>query len=208
MRKKRPLDRSEKVLRDASLVVIGSEDTYAVQQYFAFFRSTRIQFKALETREGKSSPEHVLARVDEYKEEYDIGDGDQFWLVLDCDHWIASGHIKNLVWVMSECRRKDIRVALSQPCFELWLLLHFDEFPTENDLSRADLERRIRKLVGSYDKTKVYKLPVDNDRVKTAVKRSKDRAPSPDEIPKKPRTGVHCIIEDLVAAGVISVESP
>src|SRR5262249_48220782 len=144
MRKKRPLDRSTSVVRDANLIVIASEDTYAVRQYFDFFRSTRIQFKVLETEEGKSAPEHVLARVDEYMSEYEIGEGDEFWLVLDCDHWINSGHIKNLTRVMQECRKKGIQIALSHPCFELWLLLHFAEFPTENKLTRAQVEKRIR----------------------------------------------------------------
>src|SRR5438270_12150877 len=97
MRKKRPLDRSTNVVRDASLIVIASEDKYAVRQYFDFFRSTKIQFKVLETEDGKSAPEHVLAPLDKYRDEYAIGDGDEFWVVCDCDHWIKSGHIHNLV---------------------------------------------------------------------------------------------------------------
>jgi len=68
------------------LIVIASEDKYAVRQYFEFFRSTKIQFKVLETQDGKSAPEHVLTRLDEYMKEFDIGDGDEFWLVSDCDH--------------------------------------------------------------------------------------------------------------------------
>ena len=206
MRKKRPLDRRTSVVRDAALIVIASEDTHAVRQYFDFFRSTRIQFKVLETDEGKSAPEHVLARISEYMSEYEIGKGDEFWLVLDCDHWVTSGHVKNLIRVMRECRQKGIRIALSQPCFELWLLLHFAEFPTETKLTRAQIEKRIRDAVGSYDKTKVYKLPLDNDRVKAAVQRSKANQPSSSEIPDKPQTGLHCIIEDLVARGIISVD--
>jgi hypothetical protein len=39
------------------LVVIASEDRYAVRQYFDFFESSRIQFRVLETQNGKSSPE-------------------------------------------------------------------------------------------------------------------------------------------------------
>jgi RloB-like protein len=206
MRRKRPLDRSTSVVRDANLIVIASEDTHAVRQYFDFFRSTRIQFKVLETDEGKSAPEHVLARIRDYMTEYEIGAGDQFWLVLDCDHWVTSGHVKNLVRVMRECRQKGIRIALSQPCFELWLLLHFAEFPTEKTLTRALVEKRIRGAVGAYDKTKVYKLPLDNKRVKAAVQRSKANQHASSEIPDRPQTAVHCIIEDLVGGGIISVD--
>jgi hypothetical protein len=206
MRKKRPLDRSTNVVRDANLIVIASEDMYAVRQYFDFFRSTRIQFKVLETDDGKSAPEHVLGRIDEYMKEYEIGKGDEFWLVLDCDHWVNKGHIKNLIQVIQECRQKGILIALSNPCFELWLLLHFAEFPTENKLTRAQIEKRIRGTVGSYDKTKVYNLPVDNNRVKAAIERSKANQPASSEIPDRPQTGVHCIVEDLLARGIISVD--
>jgi hypothetical protein len=62
MRKKRPLDRKAKPVRDASLVVIASEDRYAVRQYFDFFESTRIQFRVLETLDGKSAAAHCRSR--------------------------------------------------------------------------------------------------------------------------------------------------
>jgi len=88
MRRKRPLDRSTEILSDSPLIVIASEDTHAVRQYFDFFRSTRIQFRVLPTDEGKSAPHHVLARLDEYRREFEIGERDELWLVSDCDHWI------------------------------------------------------------------------------------------------------------------------
>lgn len=83
-------------------------------------------------------PEHVLARIDGYMKEFEIGQGDEFWLLCDCDHWISSGHIKNLVRVIQECRQKGVRVAMSYPSFELWLLLHFAEFPKEDKLTRRN----------------------------------------------------------------------
>jgi RloB-like protein len=205
MRKKRPLDRSTDVVRDANLIVIASEDKYAVHQYFDFFQSTKIQFKVLETQDGRSAPEHVLARIGGYMKEFEIGDGDQFWLVCDCDHWINNGHIKNLMRVIQECGQKGIRVALSSPCFELWLLLHFAEFPTETSMTRAQLEKRIRAAVGFYDKTKVYNLPIDNERVRAAIDRSNANQRATSAIPEILQTGVHSIIEDLVVRGVISI---
>jgi hypothetical protein len=100
MRKKRPIQRSEERTRDATLVVIASEDQFAVKQYFDLFHSTRIQFHVLETEHGKSSPEHVMARLEKYLDEYSVGAGDQFWLVLDTDHWIEGSHLPNLVRVV------------------------------------------------------------------------------------------------------------
>ncbi len=156
MRKKRPLDRKGKPVRDASLVVIASEDRYAVRQYFDFFESTRIQFRVLETEDGKSAPEHVLNRINEYLEEFEIDEGDTFWVVCDCDHWVEPNHIQNLTHLLQQCRQKGIQVALSNPCFELWLLLHFADFPAEDMLTCNEVTNRLRDVAGGYDKTKVY----------------------------------------------------
>ncbi len=54
--KKRPLDRDSGVLRDARLIVIASEDTYAVADYFKRFRTRRLQFIIIPTEGGQSRP--------------------------------------------------------------------------------------------------------------------------------------------------------
>ena len=126
--------------------------------------------------------------------------------MCDCDHWISTGHIKNLVRVIQECSQKGIQVALTNPCFELWLLLHFAEFPKDDKLTRAEVEQRIRNVVGTYDKTKVYKLPITNENVKAAVKRSADNQPASSGIPDRPQTAVHRMIEHLLEGGIISVD--
>jgi hypothetical protein len=205
MRKKRPLDRKANPVRDASLVVIASEDRYAVRQYFDFFQSTRIQFKVLETQDGRSAPAHVLNRLSEYLEEFEIGEGDSFWLVCDCDHWVEPNHIQNLTQVLRQCRQKDIEVALSNPCFDLWLLLHFTDFPADDALTCDEVADRLRVAAGSYDKTRVYNLQLDDDKVSAAVKRAVDKHPSPEEIPTRPQTAVHLIIQSLIAKRIISV---
>ncbi len=205
MRKKRPLDRTTNVVRDASLVVIASEDKYAVRQYFELFRSTKIQFKVLETDHGKSAPSHVMIRLDKYMKEYDFGEGDEFWLVCDCDHWINAGHIKNLVSVITQCHQKGINVVLSNPCFDMWLFLHFVEFPPDDKLTCVEVGKRIRNAVGSYDKTKIYNLPITNESVELAVKRSIVNQLAAGEIPGRPQTAVHQIIEHLLTRHIISV---
>ena len=205
MRKKRPLDRKASPVRDANLVVIASEDRYAVRQYFDFFESTRMQFRVLETQDGKSAPEHVLNRIDAYREEFEIGEGDMFWVVCDCDHWVEPNHIQNLTRVLQECRQKGIEVALSNPCFDLWLLLHFADFPAENVLSCDEVAARLRATAGGYDKTKVYKLPIDDEKVSAAVKRAVDKHPSLEEIPMRLQTAVHLIIRSLVDKRIIAV---
>ncbi len=206
MRKKRPLDRTPGMMRDASLIVIASEDRYAVEQYFEFFQSTKIQFRVLPTIDNNSSPKHIMDRLDEYLKEYDIGEEDRLWYVGDTDHWIESNHIKNLVEVKKLCSQKGIGFSLSNPCFDLWLLLHFADFPDETSLTCEEIGDRIRLEAGKFDKTKVYNLSIDINRVAIAIERSKANY-SGEEIPSQPQTSVHLIIEDLVNRGIVSIEA-
>lgn len=205
MRRKRPLARTEEQVRDTSLVVIASEDHYAVRQYFDFFRSPRIQFRVLETSDGQSSPQHVLNRLSEYMEEYEMAEGDQLWLVLDTDHWIEAGHIANLTKVVRESKQKGIEVAISNPCFDLWLLLHFAEFPTEPELACDTVGQKIRDTVGSYNKTKVYNLPITIDAVVEAISRAKANFDAAQVIPTKLQTAVFLLLDDLVARQMVSI---
>lgn len=205
MRRRRPLERRANTVRDTTLVVIASEDRYAVKQYFDFFQSTRIQFKVLETTNGDSAPQHVLSRIKDYFKEYEIGEGDTFWLICDCDHWVQPNHIANLTGVLRECRQNEIRFALSNPCFDFWLLLHFADFPGDNELTCEEVGKRLRAAAGGYDKTKVYNLPIDNERVLAAVMRSAKNQPCNSEIPDQPQTAVHLLIQDMITQGIISV---
>jgi hypothetical protein len=203
MRKKRPIQRTENRTRDTTLVVIASEDRFAVKQYFELFQSTRIQFHVLETDHGESSPQHVMARLEQYLDDYCVGEGDQFWLVCDTDHWIKSNHIQNLVEVVRRCKQKGISVALSNPCFDLWLLLHFDDFPTASALACNQIGDLIREKVASFNKSRVYDLPFSESSVRDAIKRSRDNFVESQVIPGRLQTAVHLIIDELVEKGIV-----
>jgi hypothetical protein len=204
-RKKRPLERVRGVVRDANLIVIASEDRYAVKQYFDFFRSTRVQVHVLSTEDGKSSPEHVLSRLDTFIEENDIGDGDEFWLVCDTDHWTQKGHIANLTLVQQLCRQKGIRFVVCNPCFELWLLLHFDDFPTGESVPSCDaIGDSIRTAIDGYNKRKVYNLPIGRLQVEAAVQRGKQQPHPLKQIPDSPQTSIHLIVDAILKRGDVN----
>jgi hypothetical protein len=197
-RKPRPLDRAS-AERDASLIVIASEDTYAVEQYFRRFNVRRVQFKVLPTEDGRSSPEDVLVRLDEYKREYDIGEGDTLWLCTDTDHWAKPNHIGNLVRVLQECRQKEYGIAISNPCFELWLLLHFEDAAgLQAGISCEEVTRMLKKCRGGYTKGCCERLPLTGPGVEDAIGRARkmDADPSKD-LPETPGTRVYRIVEAL-----------
>jgi hypothetical protein len=71
------------------------------------------------------------------------------WCVFDVD---AHPNLEN---ALATAKDNGIRVALSNPCFEYWLLLHFVRFAT--NLTRFQAERELRKnYLHGYDKGKDY----------------------------------------------------
>ncbi len=92
---------------------IASEDRYAVRPHFDFFESIRIQFRVLETRDGKSAPEHVLERINEYFKNFEIGEGDTFWVV--CGATWKRARRRASTGTISESARRAAALILSSP---------------------------------------------------------------------------------------------
>lgn len=69
---------------------------------------------------------------------------DQVWCVFDVDEH------PNLGDALQMARDNGIHLAVSNPCFELWLLLHFRDSPGTRD--RHDLQHLLRAYLVGYDK--------------------------------------------------------
>ncbi|HYR11651.1 MAG TPA: RloB family protein, partial [Longimicrobium sp.] len=69
---------------------------------------------------------------------------DEVWCVFDVDEH------QRLEAALAEAERGGIHVAVSNPCFELWLLLHFVEQTAH--LSTRQARDRLRKHLPGYDK--------------------------------------------------------
>ncbi|HEX6360636.1 MAG TPA: RloB family protein [Actinophytocola sp.] len=72
---------------------------------------------------------------------------DECWCVFDVE-WPK--HHPNLDEAVRLAQEHGIRLAISNPCFELWLILHFEEQTAF--LSTADAERKSHKLDGRAGK--------------------------------------------------------
>lgn len=151
-RQKRPLDRTIPHQRDTSLVVIATEGTSTEKQYFEIFRrkSSRVQVRVLQTEGGLSAPRHVLARLSRFRKDFDLGVGDALCLVIDKDRWPDA----QLAEVAAEARQRKFELAVSRPCFEVWLYLHHaDPTPAMRSMSSQAIEHALRDLLGSFEKT-------------------------------------------------------
>lgn len=144
-RKPRPLSREQSTFRDDRLFLIACDDTCAPKQYFDFYRLSRVQIEVVPTIGGTSTAKRVLERLLKFECE----DDDQRWMLLDTDHMLKGSHVSGFMQALKEARQQGVKIALSRPCFELWLLLHhLDESEVVGLTNAKKVEARLRKVLG------------------------------------------------------------
>ena len=98
-------------------------------------------------------------------------EGDVVWCVFDCDD-NTNSMLRN-AWELAE--KNGYRIAYSNPCFEYWYLLHFDDYAgylEDCDTVIRQLQKKGR--LPGYSKSDDYYtvlLPMQADAIKRARKR-------------------------------------
>lgn len=217
MRSRNSLMRERReAFRDARLIVIASEGKDTERIYFKAlakeYTNPRVHVHILERCEGEqnnSSPEHVLKQLNDYKGQYELESDDELWLIIDRDRWTDA----MLSHVAKECAQDDyLHVAMSNPCFELWLLLHLVDVasltPEEQQhwmenrrkSKNADpyLKVRLRQEMGSYHES-AYDAQMLIAYVEDAIARAKalDKNPA-DRWPQTIGTRVYLLAESVM----------
>jgi RloB-like protein len=191
--------------RDATLFVIASEGAKTEPEYFTGLKekwqTSRVHVEIL-TRKDRSlsSPDEVLKSLEEFSAQFQLREGDQLWLVIDRDSqtWKA----RTMSAVAKRCRQKGYFLAVSNPCFELWLLLHFEDVPSQaEDRLNALLKNAngfLKKKVASHMSSKKKHIDHFIPRVETAIQRSRllDRKPG-ERWPSQLGTHVYRLVEQL-----------
>ena len=91
-------------------------------------------------------------------------------------------------------RDNAIDLAVSNPCFELWLLLHFRESPGMQD--RAKIKTMLTQHVPEYDKhVEFTAYSAGYEQAVTRAKRVDELAESAGEPGRNPTTGVYKLTE-------------
>lgn len=180
------------------MFVIATEDTYAPKQYFAELRQPRVVIEVVETRNDGSAAMHVVSRlkkvVDDAKKFGEWAEDDQFWVLLDTDHWTQPSHVASFSKAIKEAKESGFEVAVSNPCFELWLLLHVAE--AVSPLNAQAVEKQLRAALGSYSKTNV---PADKlmPLISQAIERAKKLDVGEAGWPQSVGTQVHLLVEAI-----------
>jgi hypothetical protein len=110
-----------------SRIFVASEDTHACEKYLLalvqadLVDPTRFEVLPLPTLDGRSTLMAVLQRLDDERADDGIHlDSDEYWAVFDVDQQ----KVDYLDQHARSARERGHLLAGSNPCFELWLLLH------------------------------------------------------------------------------------
>ncbi len=192
-RKKRPLNRNIPHLRDTKLIIVATEGQKTEKRYFDIFKTLKIQVRIIPAEDNLSAPEHVLKKLDKYKNDYQIGGNDELWLMTDIDRW---GN-KKLSEIARLCIQKGYQLAISNPCFEIWLFLHISEIDNQEITSCSSVKKLLKNLLGNYNSSNLD-IEVFRPYVNNAIERARNLHTSQTErFPSSIGTHVYKIIEKI-----------
>lgn len=124
---------------------------------------------------------------------------DEVWAVFDGDEHIRDRR-ESWVEALRLAARAGIHLAISNPCFELWYLLHYQE--QNGCLSPQDALRLLRTHIRDYEKSKKLWPGHLQDRTEAAITRARQlaRRAAADVLPAhaNPCTGVCDLVESLM----------
>ena len=200
--------------------ILSYEGKVSEKKYFNDLRNSKmfndsgeIEIIPLKKKNGTgTNPLDVKKLLKEAKDEYNFRKTDEFWLIIDKDHWEKEHHI-DFNKLAKDCKAEhNFFLALSNPCFEIWLIMHLKDI---NGFSSEVLEKiSINERVSDkkhYIDTVLDEI-VDNGRgynkrpnpniflpdSKTAIARAKALSKEGESFPLGLGSDVYKIVEKLI----------
>lgn len=180
-------------------ILILCEGKNTEPHYFlTLVKSKRTTTIELEVDPNRGVPTTLVKRAIERKKLSDRRGGDprdkfdQIWCVFDVDEH------PNLSETLQLAKANEICVALSNPCFEIWVLWHFQDH-TRYD-HRDDILQHCKGHIPNYNKKVSYDAL--KDRYEDALRRAKNveakHQGDGNEITANPSTSVYKLTERLL----------
>jgi hypothetical protein len=206
-------------IKDPALVVIATEGEKTEQQYFEGVKTkcienaSKIKLEILPPRlKGNSAPKQVLEQLNQYKKKYGLNSHDELCMVIDRDK--QSWSEAELSTIAQQCAQKQFLLALSNPAFEIWLLLHLkdinDYSPEEKttllENKSQSLKNELKTLLPCFNPNK---LKIDQfwDFIPTAIERAQtlDVVPQ-DRWPNTLGTRIYLVMKKIIATVDLIIE--
>ena len=193
-RNRRGFRRPLGIRRYRRMFVLATEGARTEPLYFLIFnsRDTAVHMKHLKGR-SQNAPVQVLRRMKDYLHDNRLVDEDEAWLVVDRDQWREDQLLQLHTWCQTD---PQYGLAVSNPEFEYWLLLHFED-GTGIENSRQCTER-LKRHLPHYSKAHLEAEKLQ-PRIGEAIERAKQRDNPPCiDWPRNTGTTVCRLVEKLM----------
>ncbi len=193
---RRDFQRPQGERRYRKLFIVAVEGQKTEPQYFALLNagSTVVRVKCIEGN-SRSAPSQVLNRLRLALRNENLRPEDEAWVVVDRDSWTDS-HLQALVGFTRE--RDNNCIALSNPKFEYWLLLHFEDGSGVSN--SRDCSARLRAHLSDYSK-EICGRKFSAANIRQAVARARRRDTPPCSLwPTETGSTVYRLVERILAA--------
>lgn len=139
----------------------------------SILRTKNLHLAIAKKADGKSSPPALIKQAEHLLRSTAYRKGDQIWLVLDADQWTDEQFIELCRWMQ---KSKHFHVAISNPKFEYWILLHGETDPGQ--VSSHQCSSLFKRMMGSSKGIDSQKLSIEG--IFTAARRAKEKYQSQD----------------------------
>ncbi|MFR9723842.1 RloB family protein [Streptomyces sp. MS19] len=178
---------ARRTARERVLVVCGAKATEA-DYLNGLVRHLSNPAVTVRVKTKPGSPSQLVAHASDLWNQ-DRDGFDQVWCVTDVDEYT------DLDQALAAAHRAGIGLAVSNPCFELWLLLHFRDHTAYCPNYRA-LRAALAKHLPRYDKARLDFRDFASG-WQAAVPRARQLAPEDKEHGVNPATGVWRLVEQI-----------
>ena len=146
-------------------------------------------------RNKKHSPREVLKTMQKWlaDENNEFQDKDEAWLVIDRDSWEEKEINELYQWSQ---KQNNYGLAVSNPCFEYWLLLHFENRKGVN--SNQKCKDCLKKYLPNYNKASLNTKKLE-DKIQNAIANAKQKDNPPcKDYPRISGTTVYKLVEKIM----------
>jgi RloB-like protein len=139
----------------------------------------------------------------DFRQRGQVQEEDEFWVFLDSDHHIRDTNLAGTLEALRTATQTGFEIAISNPCFELWLLLHHAEVPPKTVFAGCSaVVVEIKKTLGGYNKTSIKAGAFPLACVPAAIRRARALEAEPDDPvgrwPQQAGTRVYRLLERVM----------
>ena len=195
-KKRRPFTRKSQNRPYRKTFVIECEGKITESQYFTMLgnKNDDIQIKC-NNNNNNSDPDHVLKKIKlKLKNKKELRKDNEAWVVIDKDKWTDEQLQKLYKWSK---KSEKYHVAITNPKFEFWLLLHFEDAKKLNYPSTY--KKKLTDHLGRPYEKRIKENDITDEQIKLAIERATQRDDPPCESwPHNHGTTIYRLVEKLI----------